>query len=412
MTAVRDYLQRVEFQLSGYLGSFGYKKTFAQTWKELANELDTDKYFGKSFRKDFTGLDALRAEVGSQNSPEQKIHIIYEFARKYFTWNGYYGKYTTDGLKELWDKKTGHAGEINLLLVNLFRIFDLEAYPLLVAERDYGSIDTTYPYLDKFNKTVAYVAVGNKYYILDASEKFIPMDIFPYSLLNTYAFLVDKEKFKLFKITSEKGYNLSISLKGELNKAGLLTGTAEMTAKDYARQILEEKLRKSETDYIREDLAEPYPGLVIDSFTHHETDDPDKTLVQKVTFHTELNTNAGYVPFKYNLFSGLSKNPFSSYLRFTNIDFGYPFWVRIEEEVQLPPGCVVEDLPANKKLVTPDGDISIDREIKKAQNRLVIKIQFNQTATMFSHDEYPQLRAFYAAMVKLLDEPVVIKLAK
>ena len=120
------------------------------------------------------------------------MKIIYEYVKKNIAWNGYDGKYAPDGLKAVWERKKGSAGEINLLLVNLLKSAGIEAYPVLAAERDFGKVDTTYPFIDRFNKTIAFAIADGKQYLLDATQENCPPGLTPYSLLNTLVFLLIK----------------------------------------------------------------------------------------------------------------------------------------------------------------------------------------------------------------------------
>jgi hypothetical protein len=69
-------------------------------------------------------------------------------------------------------------------------------------------------------------------------------------------------------------------------------------------------------------------------------------------------------------------------------------------------------MPADKKLVTPDKDISIQREIRQTGNKLHIQIDFAQTVTLVSNDDYQGLKNFYTLMANMLNEPITVKLAK
>ncbi len=89
---------------------------------------------------------------------------------------------------------------MNLLLVNLLKTVGIECYPVLAAERDFGRIDTTYPFLDRFNKTIAFAIADNKQFLLDASQENCPAGLTHYPLLNTTGFLVDKKIFNLIRI--------------------------------------------------------------------------------------------------------------------------------------------------------------------------------------------------------------------
>jgi hypothetical protein len=192
MDAVNDYLQKVEFQLAEYMGQFGTKKV-NQTWKDLAYDLLSDKEFGGAIKKDLPGIDELKNIVAKETADSGRVAAIYNYVRRHFTWNGYNSKYVIDGLKDVLERRTGTSGELNLLLINLLQSFNIDVYPLLVAERNFGKIDTNYPFMDRFNKVVAYAKADGKIFILDATQKSLPPGLKPYPLLNTIAFIVDKK---------------------------------------------------------------------------------------------------------------------------------------------------------------------------------------------------------------------------
>jgi hypothetical protein len=110
--------------------------------------------------------------------------------------------------------------------------------------------------------------------------------------------------------------------------------------------------------------------------------------------------------------TGLAKNPFKKDERFTNVNFGYPYLVTVDETIELPANSKVEELPANKRLTTSDRNISIAREITQTGNTIHVKINFVQTLTLVSADDYQDLKYFYKLMVDLLNQPITIKLEK
>ncbi len=51
MDAEKDYLQHVEFQLSGYQGTFGGTTKYMTTWAEVTRELMSNPSFGVQLNK-------------------------------------------------------------------------------------------------------------------------------------------------------------------------------------------------------------------------------------------------------------------------------------------------------------------------------------------------------------------------
>ncbi|TMI70412.1 MAG: DUF3857 domain-containing protein [Bacteroidetes bacterium] len=411
MDAVRDYLQKVEFQLSGYANRHGDLTKFSQTWKDAAYELLSNKEFGGAIRKNLSIPNDLKLAMTIQTNDSGRVATIYNFVRKNFTCTRNYGPYAFDGIKKAWDNHSGPAGEINMILVNLLQSFDLEAYPLLVAERDYGKIDTTYPFLDRFNKVVAYAKADGKTFILDATQTYTPPGLTPYPLLNTIAFIVDKKNFNLIRILSSRNsYSNSITVTGKIDNAGLLTGTAEIASSGYAKQLRTEKIKRDNKKFISETLQEPGGEILVDNLVSENLDDDNKPLIQKIDFHNEMNASGGFIFLTGNLFTGFSKSPFTSETRFTNINFGYPYNIHVEAKIELPGKAKIDKLPESRHQVFGAEFVIVDRQFKLENNTLFISVNFRQTMTLIPNEQYSSLKAIYKQAIDLLNEPVLVKI--
>ena len=409
MDAPRDYIQKVIFQLSGYLSAYGSKLNVNTTWKSLAYELMGDKQFGAQLDKDLK-IEEIKRLILPESSQQDNVRIIYEFVKKNITWNGYDGKFAPDGLKAVWERKKGSAGEINLLLTNLLSAAHIEAYPVLVAERDFGKIDTTYPFIERFNKTVAFAIADGKQYILDATQENCPVGLTPFPLLGTKAFLVDKKIFNIIKISPGGSYYKNVvTIKGNMDIKGLISAEANVKSYEYARQIRLDEVKRDRRRFINENFEKPYEGLGVDSFLVLLPESDSIPLEQIVQYKQQLNESGGFIFFNANLFTGLEKNPFSSSVRFTNVNFGFPYNILVEEKIKLPEGVKI-DLPEDKILVSNDNTIQAVRQVSFEGGELKIVIRFVQTTTLVTTNGYNAMKEFYKQMTDMLNEPIVLKL--
>jgi hypothetical protein len=307
--------------------------------------------------------------------------------------------------------KKGFASEINFVLLSLLKNYKIESYPLLVAERDFGKIDTLFPLVSRFNKTAAYVIADGTPYILDATQKHCPFWLTSYPLLNTYAFLVDRKKYQLFKIQSnQESYKSEVNIHAKLSEKGILSGTVDINSDEYARLVRSEEIQQDEKKFIQTELASTHEGVGIDSFHCENIAADSLPLAEHFLFNEDLNENGGFVLLNYNLFTGLEKNPFKKEERFTNIDFGFPYNITVEEEIDLPPNYKIDDLPKNKEVISPLSDISVTRIVERKDNKLLVKIQFVQTETLFSNEVYDMVKSTYQTAIDMLNEPVAINL--
>ena len=409
MDAPRDYLQKVMFQFSGYFSS-GSRQNVNTTWKALAYDLMTEKSYGSQLDKDLK-IDAIKALVANEPTATTKVRAIYEYVKKNIAWNGIDSKYAGDGLKAVWDRKKGTSGEMNLLLTNLLKSAGIEAYPILAAERDFGKIDSTYPFLERFNKTVVLAIADNRQFVLDATQENCPLGLTPYPLLGTSAFLVDRKSFNLIRIApGNRYYKNTITIKGEVDTKGLLTAETKVESYDYAKQSVLDKLKDDKKKFIVNSFERPYEGLSVDSFLIVPPPTDSLPLDQFVKFKQQLNQSGGYTLLNPNLFTGFEKNPFISSIRFTNVNFGYPYNITVEETIKVPAGTKI-DLPEDKALRSNDNTIEAFKQVRFENNELKVVMRFIQTTTLVTAENYPAIKDFYKKMIDMLNEPVLVKMA-
>lgn len=409
MDAKRDYIQKVIFQLAGYLSSFGTRQQVNTTWKNVAYEMMTEKDFGSQLDKDLK-IDEVKTIASLESTQQGKVKAIYDYVKKTIAWNGYDGKYAIDGLKTVWDRKKGSAGEINLLLVNLLKTAGIETYPVLAAERDFGKVDTTYPYIDRFNKTIAFAIADGKQFLLDATQENCPPGLTPYSLLNTTGFLVDKKNYNLIKIgTGNKAYRNLITVNATMDAKGLVTGEAQVKSLEYARQMRLTSMKNNRNRFINENFEKPYEGLTLDSFMVNLPDHDSIPFEQNIKYKQQTNESGGLIFYNSNLFTGLEKNPFLSSVRFTNVNFGFPYQIMVEENVKLPAGAKI-DVPEDKSISFDNNKILATKAVKFENGELKVSIRFTQNVTLVKADDYAGMKDFYKKMTDMLNEPIVMKL--
>jgi hypothetical protein len=405
MGAERDYLQRVNFQLAG-INRYGTQAKYTTTWKQLAQELLTEKYFGSQINKELPGvakeLWMLKA------SAFEKMKAIHNYVRSTMGWNYIYSKFS-ENIKQAWEKKQGTSGDINLILINLLKDADLEVAPLLVSERDHGKVDTTYPFQDQFNKVVACVIIGDEQYILDGTDKSTPSHLTPYNLLNTKGFLVDKKNSRFIFINESKARNLNIiSITASLDNAGGLEGWSTVNNYDYGKINKTGAYISGRAQY-QEDFVKPYTGLGVDSFRVAGLDSDSLPIKHEFNLHFGLNKSGGYYLLPYNLFTDLVKNPFISDNRFSTINFGTLYTCILRANYMMPANLQLESIPKNIKLVTPDNSMIAYREVKTSDNIIEVNVRVEINKSEYDADVYDMVKSFYGKLVEALNEPILLK---
>lgn len=403
----RSYLQRVNFQFASYQDRFG-KRSYNNTWESMARELLYEGSFGSQANKNLSSTPLIKG-LASTLTPEEKLKTIYDFVRTDIVWDEIHSKYSEQGVKNVLEKRKGNSGDINLLMISLMKSAGLEAYPLLVCERHFGKVDTSYSYLDQFNKVLAYVVVNGKSYVLDGTAASTPYFLVPPSVLNTIGFLVDKKKFGFIYFNNlPHKQRESFFIRAAVKEGGEVEGEARVTTSEYAKVSNERLYRYSKNRYV-EELLKPHQFIKLDTFEVKGIGNDSLAMVNQLKFHYELKKAGGYHLMTTNLFTGLNENPFTTQHRFTDIDFGTKYHGTLMGQFTLPPSLVPEALPSNKLLVSPDKSLSMRRfyELKGQELNLRVEIFINNES--YPSADYDMLKEFYKQMIALLNEPILLK---
>ena len=411
MDARADYLQRITFQLSAYNNGYGTNK-YMSSWDEVARELRSESSFGNQLEKSIPGTEDFLTRVKAIPSLTERMKSVYDYVRGNLRWNGYYSKYSADGIKSAWIKKTGTSGEINLILINLLKAAGLEANPMLVSERSHGKVHLDYPFVDQFNSVFAAVKIDTNKYYLDAIDKFTPALTTPFDILNTTAFIISRKKSEMLNITDNvfrhsDHTNISISVARDGNAGG----AAYINSTGYAKIIKVREYNNNRRQFIEKQFKNLATGIIVsDVEISNETND-SLPLVQKCNFSLSLPGSGEYKFVPLNMLPGMNSNPFIGDNRFTNINFGYQQSIELNTHVQIPDNYTVDAMPAAIKLTNGDGDIIFTRKVfyDKEKMELAFMVSLEIKKSLYLATEYDELKEFYKKMFGFLNEQLVLK---
>lgn len=411
MDARKDYLQMVTFQLSGHGGSGFGRQKYMTSWDEVTRELNTASYFGAQVGKNISGTEAFIEQMKALNSPLEKMKRVYNYTRNYMSWNGYNGYSTMEGVKTAWSKKSGNITDVNIILLNLLKESGLEAYPMLVSERQHGKVSTQYPFVDQFNATYAVVLIDDKKYFLDATDQFGQPDMIPFSILNTTGFIVNRKKGGIINITDESlqfKENLTVSLK--IDAGNTMSGDAYVNSMYYARTNRLRSWKRGRERYLN-GFRKPGSSLIIDSVEIKNEDQDSLPLSQHIRFKGQATVTGDYIFVPVNLFSGFETNPFLAANRFSDINFGYRQNISFSTYIEIPEGYTSDVLPKSLQLVNADKTVIFIREIfnDANTNKILARIRIEFKKSLYSVDEYGELKEFYKKMFDMLNEQIVFK---
>jgi hypothetical protein len=327
-------------------------------------------------------------------------------------WNHFYSKYSIDGIKSAWKRKTGTSGEINLLLIDLLKEAGLEVYPVLVSERFHGKVDPGYPFIDQFNSVFACVEINKRRYYLNGIDKTTPPHLIPSGVLNTTGFLVKRKAGELVYITNDTtSYRENIIAKLVLAEDGSLSGDILVNSADYARMEKLDDYKASKENFIKQHFVVPGTSLGVKDVAVTNIENDSLSLDQAGKLSGGLNRTGDYSFLPLNLFTGFYANPFLATNRFSNINFGYRRNIMLSIEVQLPPNYAVDELPKSVRLTNPDQDIVFLRQVEYDKSTSIIRclMQVHFKKSLYEADMYEMVKEMYKRLFNYLKEPVVLK---
>lgn len=412
MDAREDNLQKVIFQLSGYGRNGDNKSKYMTSWDEVTRELNSSAEFGNQIGKNISGTEDFIKQVNILSSPEEKMKVVLNYVRNNMVWDGIHSKYSIEGVKDAWKKKKGTSGDINLLLINLLKAVSLEVYPMIVSDRFHGKVDISYPFIDQFNSVLACVIINNKKYYLDATDKFVPPQLTPFNILNTTAFIVSRKSGGLVNIvTDTMQYKEYITAAINLEENGTISGDVSIRSFDYAKIKKLQDYTANKNEFVNKYLQIDETSIVAKNLELHNLENDSLPLEQNCKLVGNLDTAGHFSYLTLNLFTGFDTNPFLNTNRFSNINFGYKRFIKVNIAIQLPPVYSIDEMPPSIKLSDDDKDIIFTRllEYDKQNNILKGLVVLEFRKSLYDKEMYSVIKEMYQKIFGYLKELVVLK---
>ena len=401
------------FRLTGYKYTYnGNLRSLESSWFAVSHTLIDDDDFGKQWYYNIKADDIIK-EAKTLSTDEERISFIFDKVKNTMKWNGENRWYTEDGVKKAWEKKQGNSTEINLILYYLLRKAQITCYPEVVSTRSHGRVNTDYPSLRQFNKTVIYVSLVNKkYYILDASDKYNNYQDVPYDVLNTTGLMIkpDSNIYILSYLKNENPSRKVVFVSAEITPDGKMSGTTQINDLSYhkadAIRLYKTDGEEKYKDYLRDDDN----NIKITSLKMDNMEVDSLPLTENIDFKLDLtSSDENYIYFSPNLFTGLNTNPFLSEQRLADINFKFLRNYNITGRYKMPAGYKIEALPKGVNLLMPDTTITFKRVVAEQDGFVVVHYLINFKKSYYPKEDYSALRAFYKKMHEMLDEQIILK---
>ncbi len=409
----QNYLSRFDIEISSISIPGSFYKEYATTWDAVTETLRSEPNFGMVLSSTSFFLKSIEKEIRSiAITPEDQLTRAFEIIKK-FKWNKKESIWVSDsGLGFAYNKKIGNVAEINLTLILLLRKLDIEANPVLLSTRGNGVLPAFSVSFDKLNYVVIQAKIGEKTYILDATEDYLPVGILPERAINGRGLLVKKDSFEWVDLNAIKKDKTVSLLNLKLSPDGVLKGNWAFSSYDYAALDLRNhyKTFNNQDEYLKS-VESKYLGLSIENYTMTDFDSIQKPIKEDFTIVlknkvTKTNNQLFISPIQFNR---LLQNPFKAEQRLYPVDFITPIEKTQLFRLELPEGFMVEQLPKNLKMALPEKVASFQMQYSINENIIQVLFKQNINKAVFYQGEYLDLKIFYDEIVKKQSEMLIIK---
>jgi hypothetical protein len=309
----------------------------------------------------------------------------------------------------------GSVAEINLLLIALLKTQKLNAEGVILATRDNGLTNVSYPVMENFNYAICRLEIGGKVYFLDASDPTLGFGKLPVECYNGQARVIDKNPSAVYfsPDSIRESSNISVEIENDKSGQSMMVDWTEHPgyygSSGIRQNIIDNNNRQE--NYYKSYIKEKSFQEPIDSFMITDI----KNLEGQVTLNFKTHIKpSGEEHFYFNpmLNAGLGTNPFSSAERNYPVELPWVFDESYILNMEIPNGYAVEELPKSVRVKLGENDGIFEYLIQKNEQSIQLKSVLNIKKATFDPADYNDLRDFYAYIIKKQAETIVFKKIK
>lgn len=406
MLAAANYRSGVHFELEEALSPQGNMMKFTKKWSDVDRELMTDKSFGRQLKETKFFHSKLPSETKDLKDDLQKATAVYRFIQQRIRWNNYYGKYTQNGVREAFEKRSGNIADINLALITAFQAAGLEAYPLLVSTRDNIVPTDLYPVISEFNYVVAAVQIGADTILADASEALLPFGELPLRAINDRGRIIFSSRSSdWIPLRNNSLTSTTYDFVGEFDLSGKLIGELSVSTSGYDAFQRRKTIRSypSHAEY-QEKLDERLTHIDISDMQILQDSTIDLPLIERLNIQTTVSSavQAGEFAFNPIFIDRVTKNPFNLADRTYPVDMGAQKKEVHQMSIRFPAGVSLQSAPKNVHLSIPNQAARYVYRSTFADNTLTIVQELSMNKAIYHPDEYFHLKELFSRVIQQL----------
>ncbi|MFD2514578.1 DUF3857 domain-containing protein [Pontibacter locisalis] len=411
ITTLNDYRSKIEFELERVKWPGESPKTMTGNWEDVTKDLLAADKFGVQLNRNNFFKDDLAVIMASSKEPKQQMEAIYALVKKKMKWDEKYEIYAKNPIRKVYDTGSGSVAEINLLLTSMLLEAGLDAAPVLLSTRSHGRVRTGYsPMLSKFNYVVAHVKIGDKEYLLDATDPLLPAGMLPVRCLNGEGRLIKRNDQRWVALQPQTSYTKLFSTNMTISSQGEIMGSGKESAGGYGALSLRRSiLDEGETKYM-ERVAKEVGDFSVGKPKIENLGDINNSL--NISYDIKANGSGQTNDIIYlnpMLGYGEEENPFKLSERLYPVDFATPIDETYICNITIPEGYIIEEAPKSVAVNLPENSGRFMYMVEQRGNVVQVMSKININKPVFFAPEYANLKEFYNHIVAKHAEQIVIK---
>ena len=379
------------------------------SWLEIWQRLVINESFSDIVHKHKYLKTQVDEAIAGMTEPRQKIKAISNYIKREVRFNGQNDFYAINP-GDLFDKKAGSSGDINLLFASMLEKAGLKVNMVLLSTRDHGGVIEDFPSLSQFDYVVCEVALEGEELLVDATETNLPYDMLPPRCLNHRGFLVSASAYGWINVEPLQKEKITLDASLTLTEDGGMTGNLKSIKDGYAAFDARQKFKEvGEKNYKTE--FEGSEHWTIDRTELVDIKSIDKPLTENFDLKMDGYATVSGDVLYYNPHVLLheTSNPLTAPARKFPIDYGKLVDRTVVCSVRIPNGYRVEEMPKSTVIVLTGNAAKCTFSYTPSADKIIVmtKLQFNKT--MFLPNEYIPLKEFYDRIVAKKAEIIVLK---
>ncbi len=382
---VQDYCAGITAELKQYRLRGMSQMEYARTWEQIDDMILSSDDLGIHLNDHSPLANELKeAGIGAIADLNERAVAVYKTVMGKVKWNGKY-ELSPALTAETVKNGEGTNADINLLLIQSLKDVGMEAFPVVLRERDKGQLPYNFPSMHKLSTYIVGIAINNYTTVyVDASSAGGWLNVLPEKLLVEKARIISKNK-------SDKWVNLQSLMRSQtttvvdavLSADGKLTGKQTTLYKGQA--ALRYRQQAGKTDEFAQEAKET------------------------TTFERQGTVTDGKITIVPFPTPPLPSNPFTADQRLMPVEFSAEQSQQVVVNITLPEGYHLAEKPEQVSASTLNKGVSGKLYVTEGGNRVQAMYQMDINAVAHASKNYDSLRGLFDMMAKSSNRALIIE---